>query len=198
MTKPKTIQILGLVCIISAAIFSANGVWEIMQPSIMVSDQFIILDPLHFRIQMLIFGFLCVLGFFAGQFGYYLRGAAGKNWFSKIVIAISAIGTVLYTSGAVISAVTLAESQLFGLGIVMAVLFCPMLLGLSALFAKVAPIWKRVWPICLLLAPSVLFPLFISNGWPRYGALALNGLFWLVFGYAVFTEGREKPVATAA
>jgi len=109
MTKPKTIQLLGLVCIISAAIFSANGVWEIMQPSIMENEPSIILEPLHFRIPMFI-----------------------------------------------------------------------------------------LWPICLLLAPSVLFPLFISNGWPRYGALAINGLFWLIFGYAVFTEGRERQVGRAA
>jgi hypothetical protein len=193
MTNQNLVRNLGIACTIGAALFSANGIWEVLQPSIsgnLRSDQSII-DPLHFRIEMLIFGFLCVPGFFAGQLGYYLCGATGKNWFAKLIILVSAVGAILYACGAVIQVVTLEQSSLFGIGIMTTVWLCPVLLGIAALFARTVALWKRLFPFLLLIVPAIAFPVFISNDLPRFGALAINGLGWMIFGYVVFSEAKN-------
>jgi len=190
MTNQNLVRYLGIACSIGAALFSANGIWEILQPSISM-DPPTILDPLHFRIQMLIFGFLCVPGFFAGQLGYYLAGATGKNWFAKLIILVSAVGTILYACAAVFQAVTLEPSPLFVIGIMITLWFCPALLGIAALFARTVTLWKRLFPFLLVIVPAIAFPVFISNNLPPYGALAINGLGWMIFGYIVFSEAKD-------
>jgi hypothetical protein len=139
-----------------------------------------------------------VPAFFAGQLGYYLSGATGRNWFAKLIILVSAVGTILYACGAVIQVVTLKGSSLFGVGIMTTVWLCPVLLGIAALFARTVALWKRLFPFLLLIVPLIAFPVFISNDLPRYGALAINGLGWMIFGYVVFSEAKGDNGAANA
>lgn len=177
---------------VGAAMFSLNGVWEILQPSLSVPDQGEVIDPVHFRIQLLIFIFICMPGFFAGHLGYYLTGAVGKSWIGKSILVLSGIGAVLYVIGALYGVVTLFRPLPFRLGIAITVVLCPFLLGVTALIVRTVPLWKRIWPIMMTAAPSILFPVFAANGWPTYGPLTINGMFWLVFGYAVYSEGSKR------
>ncbi|MBD0395609.1 MAG: hypothetical protein ICV52_17630 [Microcoleus sp. C1-bin4] len=197
MANQNLVRNLGIACSIGAAIFSANGIWEILQPSISM-DPPEMLDPLHFRIGTLIFGFICVPAFFAGQLGYYLAGATGKNWFAKLIILVFAVGAIVYACGAIIQTVTLDGSPLFGIGIMTTQWLCPVLLGIAALFARTVALWKRLFPFLLVIVPAIAFPIFISNDLPLMGALAINGLGWMIFGYVVFSEAKDDNNKTAS
>ena len=195
IAKPYTIRRLGIACMIGAVFFSANGIWEVLQPSMVVRG--VPHDTFHYRILWLVFGLLCAPAFFAGQWGYYLTGAAGRNWLSKIIVVLAAVGATMYTLNALSMAVTLRDIPLLGLGLPLSQWFSTVLLGIAALFAKRVAVWKRLWPVWTGIAPTILFPLYISVfGWPPFAALATQGLNWLVFGYAVYNEGRV-PAAQA-
>ncbi len=86
---------------------------------------------------------------------------------------------------------TLEQSSLFGIGIMITQSLCPALMGIAALFARTVALWKRLFPFLLLIVPLIAFPVFISNDLPRFGALAINGLGWMIFGYVVFSEAEN-------
>jgi hypothetical protein len=176
---------------IGAVFFSANGIWEVLQPSMVVRG--VPHDIFHYRILWLVFGLLCAPAFFAGQLGYLLSGAAGRNWLSKTIIVLAAVGAAMYTLNALSMAVTLRDISLLGLGLPLSQWISTFLLGIAALFAKRVAVWKRLWPVWTGIAPSILFPLYLSVfGWPAFAALATQGLNWLIFGYAVYTEGKAS------
>jgi len=191
IAKLDTIRRLGIACMIGAVFFSANGIWEVLQPSMVVRG--VPHDIFHYRILWLVFGLLCAPAFFAGQLGYYLSGAAGRNWLSKTIIVLAAVGAAMYTLNALSMAVTLRDISLLGLGLPLSQWISTFLLGIAALFAKRVAVWKRLWPVWTGIAPSILFPLYLSVfGWPAFAALATQGLNWLIFGYAVYTEGKAS------
>ena len=190
MTNQNLVRNLGIACSIGAVLISAGSIWEVLQPSIQLNPRMII-DPVHFRIMILIFAFLGVPGFFAGQLGYYLCGATGKNWFAKLIILVFAVGTIVYACAAVIQAVTLERSSLLEIGIMITQSLCPALMGIAALFARTVALWKRLFPFLLVIVPAIAFPVFLSNNLHPYGALAINGLGWMIFGYVVFSEAKN-------
>lgn len=193
--KPRNIRMLGVGCMIGAIFFSANGIWEVLQPS--MTSRGAPLDTVHYRVLWLVFGLLCTPAFFAGQLGYYLTGAAGKNWFSKTIIILAALGAAMYMLDALSKAVTLRGISLWGLGLPLSQWLSTFLLGMAALFARKVAVWKRVWPIWTGIAPQILFPIYIFGfGWPAHAALATQGLNWLIFGYAVYTEGKASAAQT--
>ncbi len=192
MAKPQTVRMLGIACMIGAVFFSANGIWEVLQPSMAENPPGALLDPFHYRILWLVFGLLCTPAFFAGQLGYYFSGASGRNWFGKIIIVLAAIGATLYMLDALSKAVTLHGISLWGLGLPLSQWISTFLLGIAALFAGKVAVWKRVWPVWTGIAPQILFPIYIFVfGWPAHAALATQGLNWVIFGYAVYTEGKD-------
>jgi hypothetical protein len=181
---------------IYALIFSAVGIWEVLSPSIgehYLGDDRLI-NPATWRIKLVL---LALPGFFAGQLGYYLSGAAGRNWFSKAIIVLAAIGITMSMAGTLHEAATLRQAtvfgiSLFGLGMPLGQWISTFLLGVAALFARRVPFWKRIWPMWLGVAPQVIFPIYIFVfGWPAFAALATNGLNWLVFGYLVSSLSRR-------
>lgn len=194
MNTKLLVRRLGIICMVYAAIFSFVGIWEVLSPSI--GEHYLgdnaIFNPSQWRIKLLL---LALPGFFAGKLGYYLSGAAGRNWFSKAVLVLAALGAVMSMLGQIHQAMTLRDAAvfgipLFGLGMPLGQWVSTFLLGVAALFAKRVTVWKRVWPMWLGVAPQVIFPLYIFVfGWPAFAALATNGLNWLVFGYLVFSEG---------
>jgi hypothetical protein len=186
MTDTAAVRRLGAACIAAGIAFFLNGIWEVLQPSIEGRIPFSVLDPAHFRVQFVVFAVLCAPGFFAGQLGFYQAGAAGRSWFAKAAVAIAGLGACLYITSMLSTAVTLQLSPLQKWGVPLAQWLSPVLLGVAALFTKRVAVWKRIWPIWLGVAPSILFPLYISVlGWPAFAALATSGLNWVVFGFVV-------------
>ena len=192
IAKPQTIRMLGIACMIGAVFFSANVIWEVLQPSIVSGVPY---DIFHHRILWLVFGLLCAPAFFAGQLGYYLSGAAGRNWFSKTIIVLAAVGAAMYTLNALSMAVTLRDISLLGLGLPLSQWISTFLLGIAALFARRVTVWKRLWPVWTGIAPMILLilPLYLSVfSWRAFAPLATKGLNWLIFGYAVYTQGKAS------
>jgi hypothetical protein len=54
MTNQNLVRNLGIACSIGAVLISAGSIWEVLQPSIQLNPRMII-DPVHFRIMILIF-----------------------------------------------------------------------------------------------------------------------------------------------
>lgn len=187
IAKPQTIRMLGIACMIGAVFFSANVIWQVLQPSIVSGVPY---DIFHYRILWLVFGLLCAPAFFAGQLGYYLSGAAGRNWFSKTIIVLAAVGAAMYTLNALSMAVTLRDIPLLGWGLPLSQWISTFLLGIAALFARRVTVWKRLWPVWTGIVPIILFlfPPYLSVVF-SWRALGLN---WLIFGYAVYTQGKAS------
>ena len=198
MTNRALVGRLGLACLIYGAIFSAVGIWEVLSPSIANNPGDVqILNPTGWRVKLLL---LAIPGFFAGKLGYYLSGAAGRNWFSKSVIILAALGHAMTASAELYGAATLRTARIFGfplfsLGLLLGQWTSTFLLGVAAVISRRVSVWKRVWPIWVGIAPQVIFPLYIFViGWPAFAALATNGLNWMVFGYVVWSLGElQKP-----
>jgi hypothetical protein len=179
---------------IGGVFFFANGVWEVLQPSVTVTGE--PQDPqdlFHYRALWLVFGLLCAPAFFAGQLGYYLTGATGGRWFGKTIIVLAALGAAMYVLDALSAALTLRRISLMGMGLPLHQWVSTLLLGITALVARRVTVWKRLWPVWVGIAPAILFPLYLSVfGWPAFAALATSGVNWTIFGYAVYTEGKAS------
>jgi hypothetical protein len=191
IAKPKTIRMLGIACMLGGIFFSANGIWEVLQPSLTVTGE--PQDLFHFRALWLVFGLLCAPAFFAGQLGYYLTRAAGRHWFSRTIIVLAALGATMYVLNSLSLALTLRRIPLMGMGLPLHQWISTLLLGIAALGARRVTVWKRLWPVWTGIAPAILFPLYLSVfGWPAFAALATSGVNWTIFGYAVYTEGKAS------
>lgn len=191
IAKPHTIRMLGIACMIGGIVFSANGIWQVLQPSFTETGE--ILDASNHRIMWLVFALLCAPAFFAGQLGYYFTGAAGRNWFSKIIIVLAAVGATMYILNSLSRAFNLFNVSLLGLGLPLHQWLSTLLLGIAALFAKRVSLCKRLWAVWTGIGPVIIFPLYLYVlGWPAMAALATQGLNWVVFGYAVYTEGKAS------
>lgn len=195
--RAATVRRLALVCMAYALVFSAVGIAEVLSPSIgehYLGDERI-LDPLHWRINCVL---LALPGFFAGQLGYFLAGAAGRGRFARIVIALAALGATMSMAGQLLTAVTLRSNDLFGYGMPLGQWIATLLLGVAALLAKQVTLWKRIFPLWVAVAPQVFFPLYIFVfGWPAFAALATQGVNWLIFGWLVWQESRQARPASA-
>lgn len=171
--------------------FSANGIWEVLQPSVTVAGE--PQDLFHYRALWLVFGLVCAPAFFAGQLGYYLTGAAGRHWFSKAIIVLAALGATMYVLNALSLALTFRRISLMEMGLPLHQWISTLLLGIAAIGVRRVTLWKRLWPVWTGIAPGILFPVYLSIfGWPAFAALATSGVNWTIFGYVVYTEGKAS------
>lgn len=188
MTNDKLIQWCGIACVVGSATFSAVNLMEVFDPSL--GPRGVVLDVSQFRLYVLALGLVVMPGFLAGQFGFHRLGAAGGRLFSKIILIVSGIGCAAFSAGALYSAVTLRDPAIHGIGIVLNMLLAPILWFVAAMRARRVTKWKRVWPLVMGLIPWLMFWVAVPLGFPRFGAPAVVGVFWLVFAYAVFSEAR--------
>lgn len=182
---------------LGGVVFTASGLWEVLQPSLNPATGSVV-DPWHFRVQEALIGFVCAPAFFAGQLGYYLAGAAGRGWVARIGLGVGGMGAAAYAISGASTTLTGSMSAWHSWGVMLNQWIGPLVLGVAALFARRVPVWKRVWPVWVGLAPRVLFPLYIFVlGWPRFLALATSGVNWTILGYAVLAEGRAGSASAA-
>ena len=190
MTSDKLIQWCGIACIAGSATFSAVNLIEVFDPS--MGRRGLVLDVRQFRIYMLALSLLVMPGFFAGQLGFHRLGAAGRGLFSKIILTVSGTGCAAFSVGALYAAITLNDTGIQVIGIVLNQLLAPILWFIAAMRARRATKWKRVWPLAMGLIPWAMFWIAVPLGFPRFGAPAVVGVFWLIFGFAVFSEARVE------
>jgi hypothetical protein len=161
-----------------------------------MTNDFVVLHPALHRFEHAIAAFLLFPGLFAALLGYYFSGAMGNGWISKILLAFAATGTLMATAGSLIETVVLqwdiADTlRGFGFSIIL-LLLCPLLFGVAALIYRKITSWKRILP--LLLPVLFFFSFFLILGILKMNenlVVAATFAGWLVFGYAVYSEGLK-------
>lgn len=166
-----------------------------------MNNDFVILRPFLHRLEHASAALLVFPGIFAGLFGYYLSGAAGKGWIGKILLTLAAIGAVSASGGSLFELLILQSETAdlirgFSLTFILLML-CPLLFGIAALIYRKIPLWKRILPLLLPVWFFLTFSLIIgvfrmSENW----AVAGTFVGWLIFGHAVYTEGTKAREET--
>ncbi len=194
MRDKRSIRELGLACVAGGAAFSLVSLAEIVRPSIDFRSGGV-LEPGQFRTFMLTMALVVMPGFFLGQLGFFRLGAAGRGGFAKAALALAAVGCACLSGGFLYSAVTLEPDRyLSAIGIPLNQVLVPVLWSVLAWRAREVAPWRRAWPLLITLGTCFMFWVVVPAGLPRFGAPAVVGLLWLVFGLAVVT-GIRQPTA---
>jgi hypothetical protein len=185
MSAQTSVRLLGLACMIGSAAFSLINLLEVFRPS--MGSRGTVFNPPQFRLYMLTLA-LVMPGFFAGQLGYYWIGAGGRSRMSRTILVVAGLGCASFSAGTIYAAVTLKDPGIHVIGIVLNQLLAPFLWFVAAIRTRRVRMWKKVWPLTMALIPWLMFWVAVPLGFPRFAAPAVVGMFWLIFGYADFSE----------
>jgi cytochrome c oxidase assembly factor CtaG len=151
-----------------------------------------VVDPLGARMFLMMLALVAMPGLFFTQLGFHQLGAAGGGTVSRVILWIGGIGCLFVAVPSIVSAITLTNQATQLIGQLLAMMVAPILWGLAALRArKVAP-WKQIWPTLTGLWPPLMFTVAVPAGLPPFAVPGFAGLYWLVFGYAVWSEARAS------
>ncbi len=183
-TEFGSVARLGLWCMAAAVITGVfQGLWELARPVLSSPETFAAAPGA----QRWGYGLLAVgksAGFMAGLYGIYLcatrRGAA-----LKVFMALAALGGVVFAAVWLWIAATGRFTIVYVLGGLWYQMLAPVVLGVAALLARRAPLWKGAWAVAVGVMNSQIFAR-LGPAW----ALIVQGVIWLVLGYAVYTCRR--------
>ena len=190
MADASLIRKCGLRGMIGGAALAIGCFMEMIDPSFGPNGD--IVDPLGGRMFLLMLALVAMPGLFSTQYGFYSMGAAGTTRFAKIILLIGGFGCVLVAVPSLIAAVTLQNSGVQLIGQLAAMMLAPVLWGHAALRAKRVAMWKRMWPVLTGLWPPLMFVVAVPAGFPAFAVPGLAGIFWLVFGFAVWSEAEVR------
>jgi hypothetical protein len=197
------VQTAGVLCAVDGAGWLVNGMVNgvvslvtsqpygvISQPYGMV---FAIADIFWVVIQSLLL---------IGVVGLALSGAA-PGWFGGIALGLTLLGRVDFVvaeTHSLINVLTIGEdtSVLLPLGALTTAVGMT-LVGIAVLRAKRWGGWQRFTPLLVGIYPFVaMFPFLLITGEPNIPAITGWGLPWLLLGYAIWTNARERRTPQSA
>lgn len=191
MVDSALIRKCGLRGMIGGAALAVGSFIEMVDPSFGPSGD--VVDPFRGRMFLLTLALVVMPGLFATQYGFYLSGAAGASRFAKIILTIGGVGCLFVAVPSLVSAATLRTYNVQLVGQLATLMLAPVLWGHAALRAKRVATWKRMWPVLTGLWPPLMFVVAVPAGFPAFAVPALAGVFWIVFGFAVWSETETSP-----
>jgi hypothetical protein len=192
MADAIVIRKCGLRGMIGGAALAVGSFMETVDPSFGPSG---VVDPLGARLFLLTLALVAMPGLFSTQYGFYATGAAGAGRFAKVILIVGGVGCLLIAVPSLITAVTLRSLGVEFVGQLATMMVAPILWGHAALRAKRVATWKRMWPVLTGLWPPLMFAVFVPAGVPAFAVPGFAGILWIVFGFAVWTEGAEPRAA---
>ncbi|MBV9209412.1 MAG: hypothetical protein JOZ52_02220 [Acidobacteria bacterium] len=185
------VERLGLACIIAAVLSGIlQGVWEMSRP-ILTSDSTFAMAS---TAQRWGYGLLAVVksaGFLAGLFGLYIA-ATRRGWLLKIFMGLAVMGGVFFAAVWLVMAANGRFTIVYVLGGMWYQMIAPVALGIAALYKRRAAWWIGVYAIIVGILNSQIFMLF-----GPMMALIVQGVIWLILGYAVYTLSRAPHLSEA-
>jgi hypothetical protein len=195
MTDAAMIRRCGARGMIGGAALALGCFIQIVDPSFGPRGE--VIDPAGARMFLMTLGLVAMPGLFSTQLGFHKLGAAGGGTLSRIILWVGAIGCLLVTVPSLIEAITLRPMNVQLAGQLLAMMVAPILWGLAALRAKRVALWKQVWPTLTGLWPPLMFSVAVPAGFPPFGVPGLAGIYWFVFGYAVWSEANVTAGSSA-
>ena len=126
-----------------------------------------------------------------GVAGLALSGAA-PGWFGGISLGIALLGRVDFVAAEVHSLVIGEESVLLPVGALLTAVGMT-LVGIAVLRANRWTGWRRFTPLLAGVYPFVaMFPFIFITSEPNMISIAIWGLPWLLLGYAIYSNARER------
>ena len=177
----------GVLCAISGAGWLVNGVLSLVmsQPD---GAAFAISEVFWIIIQLLLL---------IGVVGLALSGAA-PGWFGGISLGIALLGRADFVAAEIHSLFIGYDSDLLALGALITAVGMT-LVGIAVLRAKRWGGWERFTPLLVGVYPFVvMFPFIFITDEPSQLAIAGWGLPWLLLGYAIWTNTRERRTSQPA
>ncbi len=178
---------------IGGAALAAGCFIELVDPSFGPMGD--VVDPTRARMFLLTLALVAMPGLFATQLGFHLSGAAGGGTLSRVILGLGGLGCLFVSVPSLLSAITLENQGLQLIGQLMTMVLAPILWGLAAMRAKRVAIWKRIWPTLTGFWPPLMFSVAVPTGLPAFAVPGMAGIYWMVFGYAVWSEAgaNERP-----
>ncbi len=182
-----TVQTAGVLCAIGGAGWLVNGVLSLVisQPS---GAAFVTAEVFWIVIQSLLL---------IGVVGLALSGAA-PGWFGGIALGIALLGRLDFVAAEVHSLIIGDDSDLLPLGALITAVGMT-LVGIAVLRAKRWGGWQRYTPLLAGIYPFVaMFPFIFITEEPSQLAITGWGLLWVLLGYAIWTNTRERRTSEPA
>lgn len=126
-----------------------------------------------------------------GVAGLAFSGAA-PGLFGVVALGIALLGRVDFVAAEVHSLVIGEESVLLPIGAMVTAVGMT-LVGIAVLRAKRWGGWRRYTPLLAGVYPFVaMFPFIFVTNEPSMLAISFWGLPWLLLGYAIYSDARER------
>ena len=178
---PYKVRAAGVLCAVGGASWLVNGLVFLMisQPD---GAAFVIAEAVWIAIQTLLL---------IGVVGLALSGAA-PGWFGAISLGIALLGRVDFVAAEVHSLFIGEESVLLPVGALLTAVGMT-LVGIAVLRANRWTGWRRFTPLLAGVYPLVaMFPFIFITSEPNMISIAIWGLPWLLLGYAIYSNARER------
>jgi hypothetical protein len=192
MIDAALIRKCGLRGMVGGAALAIGSLMEMVDPSFGPEG---VVDPVGARLFLVTLALVAMPGLFATQYGFYACGAAGSGRFAKVILIIGGVGCLLIAAPSLVTALTLRSLGVEFVGQLATMMLAPILWGHAALRAKRVATWKRMWPVLTGLWPPLMFAVVVPAGFPPFAVPGFAGILWIVFGFAVWTEGAAPDRA---